>query len=53
MKENWVVNLDLPRCDNVPKADVDLNGSACSVNDGISLDTNPSIFEVFTESQLR
>jgi hypothetical protein len=43
LEENRVFNLDWSRRDDVP------NGNACSVNNGISLDSNPAILQVFAD----
>ncbi len=49
IEENRVVNLDRPWRNNVPKADVYLDGDACSINDCIGLDANAAVFEVFSD----
>lgn len=49
IEKNGIVNLNRPRHDYVPKADVHLDGDACSINDRMGLDANAAIFEIFSD----
>ena len=49
IEENWVVNLDRSRRNNVAKADVYLNGNARPIDGRMGLDSNSAILKVFAD----
>ena len=51
IEKNGIVNLDRSWSNNIPKADVYLNGDTRSVNNRIGLDADAAVFEVFSDGR--